>query len=500
MLPALLVLLCVYFVPAASRAEDMPTAKMLLDRSIAASGPVPPNFRESIVADGSSGELKQVTFRNGPDERHTFDRGGLHSESGTYHGEAWEQTNNGLTVIVEKDPGTGIPDPTTTTVTRVTQPFDAYVVSVLNVRNIGTRTYYDSANFRVRRVDNITVTGTTIETVDEFAAFGMRTLAKRWTLTTPGSAVAEQYERTEYVAGAAADADIQEPPTRRALVEFPPGSGGVDLPITHIDSTIFVRVSIGKRTVDFLLDTGTSGIFIDPALAKDLGLRLVNQTVHTNARSYIGSQAIVPEMRVATLRMHDVAVSVAPISEGGPLNVKMLGILGFDFLAQLGVTIDYQHNRVHVVPADAYVAPSDPSTFALDIRLGALVPMVTVTIPGAVAERSIVDTGCDCTFAFFDYFARRYPKAFQHDLGPTLSYGAGGRVGSEVFRFHELHLGAMRFNDASAMRFSARSFSSNADGLIGNHLLSLFTVDLDYERGRVYLTPSTGAKQRQEHR
>jgi len=56
----------------------------------------------------------------------------------------------------------------------------------------------------------------------------------------------------------------------------------------------------------------------------------------------------------------------------------------------------------------------------------------------------------------------------------------------------------MRFNDASAERFPPRSYTFDADGLVGSHLLSLFTVDLDYAHSRIYLTPSVGAKRRQE--
>jgi hypothetical protein len=50
------------------------------------------------------------------------------------------------------------------------------------------------------------------------------------------------------------------------------------------------------------------------------------------------------------------------------------------------------------------------------------------------------------------------------------------------------------------MRFSPHSYSYNADGLIGNNLLSLFTLDLDYLHGRIYLTPNAAARHAQESR
>ena len=494
---ALLFLLCAYVAPSASSADEMPTAKEIRDRSAAAAGPVPENYRETIQI---GGDFKRVTYHLGAEQRQTFDHNGLHSEQGTYHGEAWEQGNNGLTVISEKDPGNAIKDPISTTVTHVTQPFDAYVIAELNARGAGRRTYYDSTTFQRRRVDDVSVDETTTETVDAFATFGDRTLPKRWTVISQRPHEETPYERVEYVAGVTTDADVQEPPTRRMLVEFPPGVDRVDLPITRIGNQFFVRVSVGSKLVDFALDTGSSRIVIDPELARDLGVHLINRSAQTTAQRYVGAEAIIPEMRVGSLRMHDIAVYGAPLSEGSGIDVKVLGLLGFDFLAQLGVTIDYQHNSVHVMPAEKYVPPAEQSTYPFDVRLGALVPMVTVTIPDAVAERAIIDTGCSCTFAFFDYFARRYPKAFQHGMGYSSSYGVGGRVASELFRFHEIHLGPILFNDGTGMRFSPHSYSYNADGLIGNNLLSLFTLDLDYLHGRIYLTPNAAARHAQESR
>jgi hypothetical protein len=50
------------------------------------------------------------------------------------------------------------------------------------------------------------------------------------------------------------------------------------------------------------------------------------------------------------------------------------------------------------------------------------------------------------------------------------------------------------------MRFPSSGYADNADGLIGNDLLSLFTVDLDYTGGRIYLTPNATARHIQELR
>lgn len=496
---ALLFLLCAYSAPVPGGADDLPTAKEIRDRAGAARGPVPANYRETIVGTGAVGDLRETTFHLGDDERKTFDHGGLHSESGTYHGERWEQDPNGLTVVAVKDPDTSIKDPIKTTVTHVTVPLDAYVISELNARNAGKRTFYDAATFHIVRIERVGPNGTSVEAFHDFAKFGDRTLPARWTVTAKTPAAESEYERAEYATGAATDADIHEPPIRRTLVEFPPGDDSVDLPVTRIRNALFVRVSIGARTVDFALDTGASGIVLDPAFAKELGLQLVNPNPDTAAGGFVGFEAIVPKLRVGSLRMHDIVVDVAPMPNWGT-DVKLLGLLGFDFLAQLGVTIDYQHGRIHVTPAERYTPPAGPSVYAFDVRLGDGVPTTTMTMTNAVADRMMFDTGCSCSIAFFDYFARRYPRSFQTDLGSATGSGVGGRMREEWFRFHDIHLGPIRFDNVLGMRFPPSSYLYKADGLIGSDLLSLFTVDLDYTNGRVYLTPNATARHVQELR
>jgi len=54
---ALLFLLCAYVAPSASSADEMPTAKEIRDRSAAAAGPVPENYRETIQI---GGDFKRV--------------------------------------------------------------------------------------------------------------------------------------------------------------------------------------------------------------------------------------------------------------------------------------------------------------------------------------------------------------------------------------------------------------------------------------------------------
>jgi hypothetical protein len=189
--------------------------------------------------------------------------------------------------------------------------------------------------------------------------------------------------------------------------------------------------------------------------------------------------------------MHDIAINGISMEAFGSAGVKPVGLLGFDFLAQLGVTLDYVHGKVHVVPAAAFTPPAAPPAYEFDVRLGNGVPMVTVSVAGAVAERVMFDTGWSGQVAFFDYFTRRYPGAFRNYLGQVGGHGVGGEFLGDFYRFHDVTLGPVRFEDVIGMRIApSSSYLYAADGVIGNQLLALFTISLDYTGGRIYLTPT----------
>jgi predicted aspartyl protease len=491
---ALLFLLSLCSARAPVGADTLPTAQDIRDKAAAAAGPVPENYRQTIVGTGSLGDTKIVTFHSGDDVRSTFDRGTYHSESGTYHGEHWRQDYNGLALLVIDDPGNAVKDAFTTTVTHVTQPIDAYEIADVSARAGGTRKYFDTTTYRQIREEDFGSTGTVITTYDAFGQFGERTLPARWTVSSRESNLEMHYQRTEYVAGGATGTDVQETTTRRSLIQFPAGVAAVDLPVKVVDHAIYVRVNIGSRAVDLELDTGASGIVLDPEVARSTGLVLTNATSTVAAERYTSYDATIPEMRIGPLQMHDIAVDVAPIPAQGKNGVKPVGLLGFDFLAQLGLTLDYQHEQVRVVPAATFTPPNDPSTVVFDVRLGGGVPMVTVSVGDAIAERVICDTGASAQLVFLDYFTRRYPNAFRIDEGPAEMLGVGGRFTGEVFRLHDVSLGTLHLQDFVAVRVPSTAFPYNADGFIGNELLSLFTVALDYTHGHIYLTPNDATK------
>ncbi len=347
----------------------------------------------------------------------------------------------------------------------------------------------------VRR-EQITTNGTIVTTYDDVRPDHGRTFAHHLHVENGLARTTSDLHVTEYVPDDVPDADVAIPKPRRALVAFPSGVSSVDLPAKFGRSHIYVRVTIGGRGLDFVLDSGAGGITIDSTVARELRLPAFQEHSNVAAGRYTTARTIIPEMHVGSLVMHDVAAQEVPQGWKTGEDVKEVGLLGFDFLAELGVTVDYENKRVTVVPGASYVPPVDPSAIPLDVRLGAGQPRATVSLNGAIGERWILDTGGSTTVIVFDYFARRHPEALRDEDASGEAhrhlYGIGGDIDAEPVRITSLKLASVNFTGIVGYRVTGRgTYAQNDDGLVGVEVLHLFTLGFDYPHSRIYLVPNS---------
>ncbi|MDQ6941322.1 MAG: aspartyl protease family protein [Candidatus Eremiobacteraeota bacterium] len=497
-MPAFFLLFAPVALPvAASPQATPPDVATIRERVRTAAGLLPAESRQTTVTVSSNATTSTVRrFQRGASWRETNDTPPFHSERGNENGQAWHQNDNGQTVLDQPDPGAATGEPAVATVTHGQKPSDAYVIATLNARGYGVKEFIDPAAWYVVRREVIAPNGTATTTYDDVRADHGRTFAHHWHVDGGTSGISSDVKITEYDTAPVAAANVEIVHSRRQLVEFPNGVTSVDLPATFGPQHVYVRVTINGRGLDYVLDTGASGITIDMQVAKELGLPLHAQRSTVTAQRYTTARTRVPEMRIGNLILHDVAVQAIPQGNDETGSVKVVGLLGFDFLAELGVTIDYQHKRVTVVPGEAYVPPAAPHTTSLDVRIGSGVPMTDVAINGALAERFILDTGGVGTFLIFDYFARRHPEALKDEgegarSRPKRFHGIGGSFDTRPYQIAALKLGNIRFTDFVGYRVtSAGSYAGASDGIIGDVFLRMFTLGLDYGNSRVYLVPN----------
>jgi predicted aspartyl protease len=478
-------------------AEEAPPDAAAIREHVRTAAAVPDAYRRTTVTTTSNGTTTTRRYAERGDEwREIVERGPFHSEYGKTKTTAWHQNDNGQTVVDEPDPGDAKPDPITTKVTRVHAPVEAWLIAELNQRGHGSREYVDPETWHVVREEDVTANGTITTTYDDFRLDGGRVFAHHWHVENGRSRTTSDTRVTAYDGGAVPASDVAMPNSRRLLVTFPAGVKAVTLPAKFGRQHVVVRIMVGTRGLDFLLDTGASGITIDTGVAHELGLTPYGEQSAVTAQRYTTARTIVPEMHIGELVMRDVAVQMVPDTDEIEPGYKAVGLLGFDFLSELGVTIDYEKKQVTVVREPDYVPPQGNRVFPLDVRIGDGSPYVDVKINEALSERFILDTGGAGTFMVFDAFVRKHPEAMVDkggggDLREVRYYGVGGAIDTRPYQLASVKVGHLNFQDFVGFRVtSSQSYDTGEDGIIGTDFLRLFTVGLDYANGRVYLVPN----------
>lgn len=279
--------------------SDVLDAKTIWAKVEAAAGP-PLNSEARVTeftANGLAGT--EVYQKSGDDWRETIRHGPFQYSDGQAGGQAWSQNENGQTVYDQPDPGKAAVDPTTETVQRVTQPFDAYVISNLNLRGYGTKDYVEPVTWRVVRRDLVEATGTTVVVYDDFRATGGHFRAWHWTIRDGHPEDDRQYRITSDDASPVAPAAVSILDSRRNLVDLPAGKKTDVLPVGLAYGKFMVRVTINGRGLDFVLDTGAGAIVMDEDVARQLRLPLyAPESSAVNAGRYTSETTIVSEMDV----------------------------------------------------------------------------------------------------------------------------------------------------------------------------------------------------------
>jgi len=190
------------------------------------------------------------------------------------------------------------------------------------------------------------------------------------------------------------------------------------------------------------------------------------------------------------LAMHDVVMRTIPPDER-PGDVKIAGLLGFDFLSAVGLRLDYDGGTV-----DAYrpgtIAPP-VGAYAIDLRVSGAVPIVAARIDDSQSDAFVLDSGAAFSVVLFQRFAKSHPGARPQviDGDVQLGDGVGGEMAYRTLRASDLGFGPLDFpQTASVEALAPLAFGlEGIDGLIGSELLRRFTVYADYASAKVWLEP-----------
>ena len=488
-------------------------------------------IEEWSTRSGGSDEIT-TTVWSGKDFETTDAWGPIVSREGRIGGVRWRQNVNGMLVIQggihqedERFDDTmaaaraGTAGDAVTLLGEVTSPVAAYIVQVQPPSDPPTWLFIDKSTGLIAREEGISNDIRFTRTFKDFRTTDGATVA-RVVETTDGEFAGD---RTETLVSLRLNVPVQPsqinlPQSTRRLVDFPAGVTSVQLPVSMPDPAhnkvvlldndfttagsafkrhIVVRVMINGRGLDFLLDSGASNILIDKDVVDELNLTQYPLGSQIFGGPTGASLVTLPELRVGDLTMKNIVVYSQPFGMRMADTEKVVGILGYDFISNVGLKVDWDNRQVTAFAPGTMPMPQTAVT--LPVLLDDLVPYVSASIGDAASDHFLIDTGADDVY-IFPAFARQHKDVLsdeglgrkrQIDFGDNYAIGVSGVQEVVPTQLKVFNFGVPFSN------FIVQVFQSDAkypdhdlDGLIGYQFLHYFNLYFDYPNSRIVLEPN----------
>lgn len=287
-----------------------------------------------------------------------------------------------------------------------------------------------------------------------------------------------------------AQEEFIEPPAKRLTrIPFTQLTGGVVI--------VQARLNNFPDTLNFVLDTGSSGISLDSTTADYLKLKPVatDRTIRGIAGirnvPFLYKQTLhFPGLAVDSLDFHVNDYSILTSVYGERID----GIIGYSLLNRYIVEINYDSLKINILTRGTIRYPR--GGYLLKPTLGTL-PAQAARIKDekTISSRFLYDMGAGVCVMFSRDFIQ--DSNFLNKKRKLLSKegeGVGGKIDMFISVIKEIKLGPYRFRSVPVYIFddiyNVTSYPY-LGGLIGNDILRRFNVILNYDKRDIYLTPNS---------
>jgi predicted aspartyl protease len=253
-------------------------------------------------------------------------------------------------------------------------------------------------------------------------------------------------------------------------------AGQCQLPFrTYRDYLVVVQGSLGgKIKRNLIIDTGTDPSVIDRRLAQELHMPGVAGTLAVHDRVVDAEQAVLPSVRIGTLRAEFLPVLIRDLGFlQKDLGIRIDAVIGLDVLSLSNLSIDYATRRITFGAAPVY-GSSAPYQSTPPHWL-----TVTMEVDG-VPIRLLLDTAASGLILFQSRIRNRLPLI---TLGKRLSSSLGGEVRLQRVTLGTTKFGGTDFGQKNAFVVEDQEDETREfDGLLGPSALGLKQIAIDFKR------------------
>ena len=288
----------------------------------------------------------------------------------------------------------------------------------------------------------------------------------------------------------AAQEEFIEPPSREITkIPFTQLTGGIVI--------LHAKLDTFPDTLNFILDTGSSGISLDSTTADYLGLkptpteRTIRGIAGIRKVSFLFNQQLhFPGLSVDSLNFHinDYGILTAVYGE------RIDGIIGYSILSRYIVKLDYDSMKLTFCTPGTIRYPR--GGYLLKPTINQLMAQqLRVRDETAITSRFLYDMGAGvCMLLTKDFVADSTFIDKKKKRWIKEGEGLGGKIDMELMVMREVKLGPFRFRSVPVYIFDDENNVTSypyMGGLIGNDILRRFNVILNYARSDIYITPNT---------
>ena len=249
----------------------------------------------------------------------------------------------------------------------------------------------------------------------------------------------------------------------------------VKIALAEKSGLMWIPVVVNGKTYDFILDTGASFTMVSQDLAKDMGAKIIGDSVFVGGATGggYGQRAFIENMSVGPVSLKNVIAFVCDNpSDDDPLKVD--AVLGMDFIERaVEIQIDLDAMTV-TIPAQRTALPA----YGRNIILEQNIPVVESADANGNRYTFIVDTGASGAYLSDLWFAKNAEMAAALPLETQNVWGHGGTVRNEIVKIPEYNMTigstSVDFKDIPATVPSGGMVSSSRDGSLGMGLLKQF--------------------------
>ena len=278
---------------------------------------------------------------------------------------------------------------------------------------------------------------------------------------------------------------------------FTSGNSALNIPLEIDNNIILMKVGVNNsKPLTFIFDTGASHTVLQSRRGAELGLKPEEQVSGTATGGAIqGSFTSGVSLKVAGAEVSNQQIGL--IDFPVPPGFEFAGVIGYDFINEFVVEIDYLNKIMNLYDPRTYSyrGRGEVIPLMLDDRR---IPLAHITISpaagGTLNALLGVDTGADRAFIFNYPFVDKYGLiGAMADITESAGRGAGGEQQIVVGRAKAARLGRFVFTNPTAglVREPERDGATKeGDGVIGGEIFRRFKVIIDYSRQRMILEPN----------